>query len=49
MTVKAKGGASGRLFGKVTTKEVAAALSQVAGTEIDKRKVEIDREIKDFR
>ena len=48
MTVKAKGGASGRLFGKVTTKEVAAALSQVAGTEIDKRKVEIDREIKDF-
>ena len=48
VTVKAKGGASGRLFGKVTTKEVAAALSQVAGTEIDKRKVEIDREIKDF-
>ena len=46
--IKAKGGASGRLFGKVTTKEVAAALSQVAGTEIDKRKVEIDREIKDF-
>ena len=32
----------------MTTKEVAAALSQVAGTEIDKRKVEIDREIKDF-
>lgn len=48
VTIKAKGGASGRLFGKVTAKDVAAVLSQVVGTEIDKRKVEIDRDIKDF-
>lgn len=48
VTLKAKGGASGRLFGKVTAKDVAEALSKVAGTEIDKRKVELERDIKDF-
>ena len=48
VTLKAKGGASGRLFGKVTAKAVAEALSKVAGTEIDKRKVELARDIKDF-
>ena len=36
VTIKAKGGASGRLHGKVTGKEVAAALSELAGTAIDK-------------
>lgn len=46
--LKAKGGASGRLFGKVTAKDVAEALSKVAGAEIDKRKVELERDIKDF-
>ena len=48
VTLKAKGGASGRLFGKVTARDVAEALSKVAGTEIDKRKVELERDIKDF-
>lgn len=48
VTLKAKGGASGRLFGKVTAKDVAEALSKVAGTELDKRKVELERDIKDF-
>ena len=48
VTLKAKGGASGRLFGKVTAKDVAEALSKVAETEIDKRKVELERDIKDF-
>lgn len=48
VTLKAKGGASGRLFGKITAKDVAEALSKVAGTEIDKRKVELERDIKDF-
>ena len=48
VVIKAKGGASGRLFGKVTTKEVATALSQKIGVEFDKRKVEMDRDIKDF-
>ena len=48
VTLKAKGGASGRLFGKITAKDVAEALSKVAGTELDKRKVELERDIKDF-
>ncbi len=48
VTIKAKGGASGRLFGKVTAKDVAESLSKLIGTEIDKRKVELDRDIKDF-
>lgn len=48
VTVKTKGGASGRLFGKVTGKEVAAALSELTGTTIDKKKVELEtRDIKE--
>ena len=47
VTVKAKGGASGRLFGKVTSKEIAAALSEVAGETVDKKKIELD--VKDIR
>ena len=48
VTLKAKGGASGRLFGKITSKDVAKALSKAVGTELDKRKVELERDIKDF-
>ena len=48
VTIKAKGGASGRLHGKVTGKEVAAALSELAGTAIDKKKIELEtKDIKD--
>ena len=46
--IRAKGGASGRLFGKITVKEVAAALSSQVGAEIDRRKVELEKDIKDF-
>ncbi|MBQ7859820.1 MAG: 50S ribosomal protein L9 [Faecalibacterium sp.] len=48
VTIKTKGGASGRLFGKVTGKEVAAELSKLAGAAIDKKKVELEtKDIKD--
>ena len=48
VTIKAKGGASGRLHGKVTGKEVAEALAQLAGASIDKKKIEMEtRDIKD--
>jgi len=48
VTIKTKGGASGRLFGKVTGKEVAAELSKLAGATIDKKKVELEtKDIKD--
>lgn len=44
ITVKlqAKAGASGKLFGSVTSKEVAEAITKVAGVDIDKRKISID-------
>ena len=48
VTVRAKGGASGRLHGKVTSKEVAAALSELTGAPIDKKKIELEtKDIKD--
>ena len=48
VVIKAKGGASGRLHGKVTGKEVAELLTTLTGTEIDKKKVELPSAIKEF-
>ncbi len=49
-TVKltAKAGSSGKLFGSITAKEVADAISAKAGVEVDKRKVSLSSEIKSF-
>ena len=48
VTIKAKGGASGRLHGKVTGKEVAAALTELCGAPVDKKKIEMEtKDIKD--
>ena len=46
LTVKAKGGGAGRLFGAVTNTEIADALKKNAGITIDKRKIVIDEPIK---
>lgn len=46
VTVKAKGGGAGRLFGSVTTQEIADALKQQEGIELDKRKLVLDEQIK---
>ncbi|MDD4850455.1 MAG: 50S ribosomal protein L9 [Gemmiger sp.] len=43
-----KGGASGKLYGKVTSKDVAEALTKLVGTEVDKKKVEMPGTIKEF-
>ena len=48
VTVKVKGGASGTLYGKVTSKDVAEALSKLIGAEIDKKKVDLPSGIKEF-
>ena len=48
VSAKIKGGASGKLYGKVTGKEVAELLSKLTGTEIDKKKVELPSAIKEF-
>ena len=44
--VKAKGGGAGRLFGAVTTNEIADALKKNAGITIDKRKLVLTDNIK---
>ncbi len=45
LTVTAKGGGAGRLFGSVTNQEIADALS-AAGIQMDKRKIILDEPIK---
>lgn len=45
VVVKAKAGEGGRLFGAVTSKQVAEALAGL-GVKIDKRKIELDEPIR---
>lgn len=46
--LRAKAGAGGKLFGSVTSKEVAAAISASCGKEINKKKVVLKTDIKAF-
>ena len=46
LTVTAKGGGNGRLFGSVTNQEIADALAKNAGIKLDKRKIVIAEPIK---
>ena len=46
VTVTAKGGGAGRLFGAVTTQEIAAALEKQTGIKLDKRKLVLAENIK---
>lgn len=45
VVLSAKAGESGRLFGAVTTGDIAAAVAE-AGSKVDKRKIEIGQPIK---
>lgn len=47
LTIRAKAGSGGRLFGSVTTKEVADALEKQVGVKVDKRKITMN-DIKAF-
>ena len=42
ITLKVKAGAQGRLYGSITSQEIAAALKEQHGVEIDKRKIECE-------
>jgi large subunit ribosomal protein L9 len=42
ITIRAKSGAEGRLFGSVTTADIASALSAQAGITIDRKKIVAD-------
>ena len=46
VTVTAKGGGNGRLFGAVTTQEIAASLEKQSGIKLDKRKLVLAENIK---
>jgi large subunit ribosomal protein L9 len=46
VVVTAKAGASGRLFGAVTTTDIAEAITATGGPSVDKRKIEIGQPIK---
>lgn len=46
VTVTAKGGGSGRLFGSITNQEIADALKAQSGIALDKRKIVIADPIK---
>jgi large subunit ribosomal protein L9 len=46
VVVAAKAGSSGRLFGAVTTSDVAAALAAAGAPAVDKRKIEFAQPIK---
>lgn len=48
VVLKARAGQGGRLFGSVTSKDIAAALSQAVGENVDKRKIVLESEIKNF-
>ncbi len=46
ITITARAGAEGKLFGSVTTAEVADAVAAQAGIEIDRRKLHLDEPIR---
>jgi large subunit ribosomal protein L9 len=46
IVIKTKAGENGKLFGSITTKEIAEQLEEKSGISIDKRKFELDDTIK---
>ena len=46
--IYAKAGAAGKLFGSITSKEIALEIENIYNIKIDKRKIHIDTDIKSF-
>jgi large subunit ribosomal protein L9 len=46
VTIKAKSGEGGRLFGSITSKQIAEALQKEHGIKVDKRKIELTQPIR---
>jgi len=46
LVIKTKAGENGKLFGSITTKEIAELLKETHNIDIDKRKLELDDSIK---
>ena len=47
IVVKTKVGENGRLFGAITSKEIASAITEQTGVEVDRRKIVLDKPIKE--
>lgn len=48
VSITAKAGANGKLFGSITSKEVADTISAAFGVQVDKKKISLQSEIKSF-
>ena len=48
ITVLAKAGQNGRLFGTVTAKEISEAIKQELGCDVDKKKISVNLKIEGF-
>lgn len=48
ITIKAKAGAGGRLFGAVTAKDISEEINKKFGVNTDKRKIVLDSDIKAY-
>ncbi|MDQ7794596.1 MAG: 50S ribosomal protein L9 [bacterium] len=46
LTIRARVGEKGRLFGSVTNQDVARGLAEIAGVRVDRRRVALDEAIK---
>ena len=48
VTLKIKAGEGGKLFGAISSKEIAAAVKEQHGLEVDKKKIVLDEPIKEL-
>ncbi len=48
VTIKIKAGEGGKLFGAISTKEIAAAIKEQHGLDVDKKKIVLDNAIKEL-
>ncbi len=46
VSIKAKAGVGGRLFGSVTSKEIGEAVKEQFGLEVDRRRINLEEDIK---
>ena len=46
--IKIKGGEGGKVFGSVSSKEIAAAYKEQCGMDIDKKKIQLPESLKNF-
>ena len=48
VVIKAKAGSAGKLFGAVTSSQIADAVAEQYGQKVDKKKINLKTEIKNF-